>query len=124
MLEDYRALVTAMKGLTQASGITSQPDKLLPVGEDEWDTRPDYESYGVIKFDFEADSLDGDNLKQHRSFEGTMNLYSKQRSGDGWPELIEQVLTDHCDCCWQMDYHEYERETALFRWEWVFQVEG
>ena len=124
MLENYTALVTAMKGLTQASGITSQPDKLLPVGEDEWDTRPDYESYGVIKYDFEADSLDGDNLKQHRSIEGSMNLYSHKRSGDGWTELIEQVLTDHCDCCWRLDYHEYERETALFRWEWVFQIEG
>ena len=124
MLEEYTALVTAIKSLTQASAITTEPDKTLPVAEDGWDTRPDAESYGEIELEFEADHLDGDNRKHDRAFEGSVDLYSYKRSGDGWPELIEQVLTDHCDCCWRLDYHEYERETALFRWEWVFQIEG
>lgn len=124
MLEEYTALVTAMKGLTQASGNTSEPDKTLPVAEDEWDTRPDAESYGEIELEFEADHLDGDNRKHDRAFEGSMDLYSYKRSGDGWPELIEQVLTEHCDSCWRLDYHTHETETNLFRWEWVFQIEG
>ena len=124
MLEEYTALVTAMKGLTQASGNTSEPDKTLPVAEDEWDTRPDAESYGEIELEFEADHLDGDNRKHDRAFEGSMDLYSYKRSGDGWPELIEQVLEEHCDSCWRLDYHTHEKETNLFRWEWVFQIEG
>ena len=124
MLEEYTALVTAMKGLTQASGNTSEPDKTLPVAEDEWDTRPDAESYGEIELEFEADHLDGDNRKHDRAFEGSMDLFSYKRSGDGWPELIEQVLEEHCDSCWRLDYHTHETETNLFRWEWVFQIEG
>lgn len=124
MLEKYTALVTAMKGLTQASGNTSEPDKTLPVAEDEWDTRPNAESYGEIELEFEADHLDGDNRKHDRAFEGSMDLYSYKRSGDGWPELIEQVLEEHCDSCWRLDYHTHETATNLFRWEWVFQIEG
>ena len=124
MLEEYTALVTAMKGLTQASGNTSEPDKTLPVAEDEWDTRPDADSYGEIQYEFEADHLDGDNRKHDRAFEGSMDLYSNKRNGDGWPALIEQTLTEHCDSCWRLNYHTHETNTSLFHWEWVFQIEG
>ena len=124
MLEEYTALVTAMKGLTQASGNTSEPDKTLPVAEDEWDTRPDADSYGEIQYEFEADHLDGDNRKHDRAFEGSMDLYSYKRNGDGWHALIEQTLTEHCDSCWKLNYHTHETNTSLFHWEWVFQIEG
>ena len=124
MMSLYTALVTAMKGLTQASGTTSEPDKILPVAEDGWDVRPDADSYGEIQYEFEAGSLDGDNRKNDRAYEGSMDLYSRKRNGDGWPELIEQVLTDHCDSCWRLNYHTHETNTSLFHWEWVFQIEG
>ena len=124
MLEEYTALVTAMKSLTQASAITSEPDKKLLVGEDEWDTRPDADSYGEIQYEFEADHLDGDNRKHDRAFEGSMDLYSTKRNGEGWPALIEQVLEEHCDSCWRLNYHTHETNTSMFHWEWVFQIEG
>jgi len=124
MLEEYTALVTAMKGLTQASATTSEPDRTLLVGEDEWDTRPDADSYGEIQYEFEADHLDGDNRKHDRAYEGSMDLYSTKRNGEGWPALIEQVLEEHCDSCWRLNYHTYETNTSLFHWEWVFQIEG
>ena len=124
MPDEYMALVTAMKSLTQESGITSEPAKGLPVGQDEWDKRPDVDSYGVIALEFETDHMDGDNRKQHRAYEGSMDLYSRKRDGDGWIPLIENVLTDHCDSCWRLEYHTYEKETKLYRWEWVFQIEG
>ena len=38
--------------------------------------------------------------------------------------LIEQTLTKHCGANWNLNYHGYERETALSHWEWAFQVEG
>lgn len=124
MPEEYLALVTAMKSLTQESAVTSEPDRGLPVAEDHWNTRPDKDSYGEIQLEFEADSLAGDNLKRERAFEGSMDLYSQKRNGEGWPALIEQVLTEHCESCWRLNYHTFETETKLFRWEWVFQIEG
>ena len=124
MPEEYLALVTAMKSLTQESAVTSEPAKGLPVAEERWNTRPDVDSYGEIQFEFEADSLDGDNRKKNRAYEGSMDLYSYKKSGDGWVQLIEEVLTEHCDSCWRLEYHTHERETGLYRWEWVFQIEG
>lgn len=124
MLEKYTALVTAMKSLTQESSVTSEPDLGLPVAEDGWNTRPDKDSYGEIYLEFEAGSLDGDNRKKDRAFEGSVHLFSRKRDGEGWPVLIEQTMTEYCDSCWRLDYHTHETETNLFHWEWVYQVEG
>lgn len=123
MLERFNALVSAMKALTKEA-TTSEPAKTLPVAENAWNTRPDSDSYGEIMYDFEVDSLDGDNLKQDRALEGSMDFYSRKKDGDGWIPLIEKTLTDHCESCWRLDYHTKEQATDLFRWEWVFQIEG
>ena len=124
MPDEYIALVAAMKALTQASGTTSEPDRVLPVAEDEWDTRPEAVSYGEIQLDFEADALNGDNRKVAAAYEGSFDLYSHKRDGDGWIPLIRGALEDHCDGAWRLNFHSYERETRLFHWEWVFQIEG
>ena len=123
MPDDYTNLVTDMKALTQASATTSEPDKALKVAEDGWDTRPDAVSYGEIQFEFEAKSLDGNDRKKDRAYEGSMDLYSRRRDGEGWPALIEQTLTEYCDNCWRLNYHTHETGTNLFHWEWVFQIE-
>ena len=123
MPEEFAALMTAMKALTKAA-TTSEPAETLPVAENKFQTRPNTESYGIIMYEFEAGSLDGDNRKQVRAYEGSMDLYSREKHGDGWIPLIEQVLTEHCDSCWMLNYHEKEAGTNLFRWEWTFQVEG
>ena len=122
MPEEYTSLVTALKALTQ--GETPDPVITLPMAEDEWNTRPDAASYGTVTLDFEADTLTGDDVKTATAYQGTVNLYSTDRSGAGWVELITRTLTDQCDACWSLNYHTYERETRLFRWEWVYEVEG
>ena len=50
MPEEYTSLVTALKALTQVEDVTAEPQVLvtLPMAEDEWNTRPDTESYGII----------------------------------------------------------------------------
>ena len=121
MPEEYTSLVTALKALSQGE----EPNTVtLPVAEDEWNTRPDAVSYGTVTLDFEAEALNGDDVKTEIAYQGTVNLYSKDRSGGGWVELITRTLTEHCDACWDLNYHTYERETRLFRWEWVYEVEG
>jgi len=121
MPDEYVALVAAMKALTKGEA----PDTVtLPVAEDEWNPRPTTDSYGEISLDFEADALHGDNVKVAEAYEGSFDLYSKKRDGDGWIPLIRRTLTEHCDGAWRLNYHGYERETRLFHWEWVFQIEG
>ena len=122
MPDGYTSLVSALKALTQ--GEAPETAITLPMAEDEWNTRPDAESYGTVRLDFEADALRGNDVKTETAYEGSVDLYSRNRSGAGWVELITGTLTDHCDGCWSLDYHTYERETGLFHWQWIFQTEG
>jgi len=122
MPEEYTNLVTALKTLTQ--GESPDPVVKLPMAEDDWNTRPDTVSYGTVRLDFEVDALRGDNLKVATAYEGSVDLYSLNRDGAGWVPLICGALTEHCESCWSLNYHTYERDTGLFHWEWAFQVEG
>ena len=120
MFEEYTKLVEAMKELTKGEA----PDTVtLPMAEDGWNTRPDADSYGVIALEFEPDALRGDNVKVATAYEGSVDLYSRKKDGDGWIQRIKAVLTEHCDGAWSLNHRAHEPQTGLFHWEWVFQVE-
>lgn len=110
MPTDYEALVAALK-LTD-----------VPFAEYGWSTRPEG-TYGVVALEFENTSDDGDNLKQDRSWEGSIDLFSKSKRGEGHPAEIEEILTEICEDAWELNSTTWEPETKLFHWEWVFRVE-
>ena len=124
MPEEYTKLVAALKNLQQVEDLTADPPVMvtLPMGEDEWDVRPDVVSYGTVRLDFEAGALNGDGVKNDVSHSGSVDLYSMVRSGAGWLELITQTLTEHCGSSWSLISHTFERNTGLFHWEWTFEV--
>ena len=113
MSEDYDNLVEDLKALDGC-----------PFAENGWETRPKSDSWGVVTLEYEAGTLHGDNLKQAEAYEGSMHLFSKAKDGAGWIPLIKSVMTEYCDGAWSLNHHAYERETGLFHWEWIFQVEG
>ena len=120
MPTEYTQLVAALKALTQGE----TPNTVtLPMAENEWNTRPDADSYGIVALDFEADALHGDDIKCATAYEGSVDLFSRKKDGDGWIPLIRETLTAHCDGAWELNSFQYERETGLFHWEWRFQVE-
>lgn len=119
MPEEYTALVTALKALTQGES----PNVItLPMAENGWNTRPNTESYGIVSLDFEADALIGDNEKLAVAHEGSVDLFSRSKSGAGWIPLITAALKNHCGPCWSLNSHQYENESRLFHWEWTFEV--
>ena len=120
MPTEYTNLVAALKALTQGEA----PDTVtLAMAENEWNTRPDADSYGVVALEFETDALYGDNVKHAIAYEGSVDLYSRKKDGDGWIRMIRNALTENCEGCWRLNYHGYERSTGLFHWEWAFQME-
>ena len=116
MPEEYLELVEALKGMRQDG-------ESLPMAEDEWRTRPDAESYGIVSLDFEAGALHGDDRKVATAYEGSVDLYSADKHGAGWIEKIKGVLSEKCGGSWSLNSHQYERETGLFHWDRAFQVE-
>ena len=120
MTDEYAALVTELKALSQ--GTEPDPVITLPMAEDDWDTRPDTDSYGIVSLDFETGQMHGDDLIIATAYEGSVDLFSRARSGDGWIKLITAALTEHCGGSWELNSRTYERETGLFHWEWTFQV--
>ena len=112
MPEEYTDLVDELK----ATGI--------PFEEYGWKTAP-AGSYGVVRLDFEAGSLDGDDGKQYRSFQGSVDLYFRMLADrETLLPLIEDALTEVCGTCWSLNQMQHEHSTGYFHAEWVFEVEG
>lgn len=79
-MNDYEYLVASLKNIG------------CPFAENGWTPRPNATSYGVIALEYEPDALHGDDLKVARAFEGSVDLFSKRKDGDGYVRVIEQVL--------------------------------
>ena len=110
MPTDYTTLVTKLKNTT------------IPFAEYAWDKRPSGD-YGVVALEFEAGALHGDDKKVARAFEGSVDLFMKGRDTVKIA-TVEGVLAEICDGCWSVNNIQYENETGLIHYEWVFQVEG
>lgn len=121
-MSKYENMVNALKSLSQPTG-DDEESITLPMAEDEWYTRPDAISYGVVSIDFEADALNGDSLKMDTVHEGSVDLFSLVRGGAGWIPMIKAVLAEFCGPSWNLNSHTYERDTNLFHWEWTFEIE-
>ena len=90
--------------------------------EYEWKTRP-AGNFGTVQLDFEPESDNGNDLKQDRAWEGSVDLYTH-----GKEMLIvaavESALEDVCEGSWYLNNEQYERETGLIHREFVFQIEA
>ena len=106
----YEELVTKLKAI-QGVKFT----------EYEWKTRPTG-NFGTVQLDFEAESDEGDDCKQDRAWEGSVDLYTT-----GKQMLIvaavESALAEVCGASWYLNSEQYEQETGLIHREFVFQIE-
>ena len=111
MPDDYTTLVAALKTLD------------IPFAENGWTSRPNVNTYGVVQLDFEASALRGDDTKLATSYEGSVDLFSMSRDGDGMVEAVVEILEEICDASWSLNSHTWEQSTRLFHWEWTFEVD-
>ena len=90
--------------------------------EYEWKTRPNG-NHGTVQLDFEAEDDIGDDFKQARAWEGSVDLFTH-----GKEMLIvaavESALEEVCEGSWYLNSEQYEKETGLVHREFVFQIEA
>lgn len=89
--------------------------------EYEWKTRPSG-NFGTVQLDFEAADDHGDDSKQDRAFEGSVDLYTIGKEMM-IVAAVESVLETVCEGSWELNSEQYERETGLIHREFVFQLE-
>ena len=89
--------------------------------EYEWKTRPNG-NHGTVQIDFEADDDDGDDMKQDRAWEGSVDLFTHGKEMM-IAAAVESALETVCAGSWYLNSEQYERETGLIHREFVFQLE-
>ncbi len=89
--------------------------------EYEWRTRPDGD-FGTVQIDYEALPDEGDDTKQDRAYEGSVDLFThgKQMMTVA---AVESALATVCGASWYLNSEQYEHETGLIHREFVFQLE-
>lgn len=105
----YEALLEALNG----TGI--------PVAEYAWDTRPDG-NYITVAIDGEANSLQADGHKENQSPQGTVDLYTGSADREAM-QSVQAALNGLDGCAWYLNSTQYEDDTRLLHWEWVFSLE-
>ena len=90
--------------------------------EYEWKTRPNG-NHGTVQLDFEAEDDIGDDCKQDRAWEGSVDLFTHGKEML-IAAAVESVLEDVCSGSWYLNSEQFERETGLVHREFVFQIEA
>lgn len=90
--------------------------------EYEWKTRPNG-NHGTVQLDFEAEDDDGDDRKQDRAWEGSVDLYTKGKAMM-IAAAVESVLESICGSAWYLNSEQHEHKTGLVHREFVFQIEA
>ena len=93
----------------------------IPFAEYAWDQRPKV-NYGVIAIDGAGESMAADNRIVNQSIEGTIDLFTYNNDRDG-VDQIQSVLNDFAGCAWYLESVQYENDSRMIHWEWVFQLE-
>ena len=91
----------------------------IPFKEDGWDSKP-APPYGVYAIDGSAMTLwAGDQLVE-RAYQGTVDLFTRGRGRDSKAK-VERALR-LSGVSWRFNSQQYEADTRLMHFEWVFEV--
>ena len=107
----FDTLVTLLKAI-----------KGVQFAEYEWKTRPNG-NFGTVQLDFEAEDDHGDDTKQARAWEGSVDLFTHGKEML-IVSAVESALETVCEGSWYLNSEQYEHETGLIHREFVFQLEA
>lgn len=76
--------------------------------------------YIVWAEDSEGSSVEGDDQKINQSIQGTIDYFTKE-DGDPMVDKIQEALTVAC-ISFYLGSVQYEEETKLIHYEWIWEV--
>lgn len=83
-----------------------------------WAAPPQTEAWGVVSIDG-GFSLAGDNTHAEDALEGTIDLFTRRLGAEDF-SAVKGCLQD-LDICYRLNSVQYEQETRLLHYEWVWQ---
>ena len=93
----------------------------IPFAAYQWDKAPEGTSYGVIALEGQQDSVPGDNMIQHQSIRGSIDLFVPGISTDD-ARTVQDVINGVV--AWRLNSVQFEDETGLVHYEWIFEQVG
>lgn len=93
----------------------------IPFREAAWSKAPATD-YGVYALDGAGETLWGNNRMLHQAIEGTVDLFT-HGPGREQAQTIQSALNE-AGVSWALNSVQFEDDTRLTHWEWVFQLEG
>lgn len=98
------------------------PQTLLTVSQNvgHYEAMGKTDKYLVWAEDSEGSSVEGDNKKENQSIQGTIDYFTTEEF-DPDVERIQKALTEN-EISFYLNSVQYEEETGLIHYEWVWEV--
>lgn len=80
--------------------------------------KPNAEPPYIVWAEDSTEDLEGDNIHTETGYTGTIDLYTKTEA-DPMLAAIQEVLNG-LECAWYLNSVQYESETGLLHYEWVW----
>ena len=93
----------------------------IPFEETAWSPAPSAD-YGTIALDGQGESVWADDQMEHQAMQGTVDLFTH---GPGRAQMqTVQTALDASGVSWRLNSIQYEENTKLTHYEWVFELEA
>lgn len=92
----------------------------IPFAAYGWDNAPSG-TYGVISLEGQEESVEGNNMIQTQAIRGSIDLFVQ-----GISTTAAQTVQDAINglVAWRLNSIQYEDETRLVHYEWIFESVG
>lgn len=84
-----------------------------------WNTSPKTD-YGVVSIDGSGEVFKADGKNQALAIEGTVDLFTRD-AGETQRQAVQSALNSVDGLSWYLNSTQFESDTRLVHFEWVFQ---
>lgn len=92
----------------------------IPFAAYAWDRAPE-PPYGVISLEGQEESDAGDDRITHQALRGSIDLFVAGGSSQD-PKTVQDAINGIVP--WRLNSVQYEDDTGLVHWEWIFEQVG